>query len=394
MKKRLRIGIDGGCWLNQRGYGRYARSLLSALAQQNDDDLYVLFVDPQTAQVPDLPSRFESIVVPTSQPPAKAAGASSQRSLMDLWRMAWAVSRTPLDVFFFPSVYTFFPLLRPVRTVVAIHDVIAEHHTRIVFERRRAAILWRMKLALAIRQAHLVLTVSEHAQAGIIAHFGLAQEQVRVVLEAPDSIFQRLAAPRAPADMLPALPREGRYLLYVGGLSPHKNLPVLIEAYRRLIRSHAYDDLLLLLVGDYTGDVFHLSSESLHALVSRHGLEHRVFFTGFVPDEELVDLYNRAELLVLPSLEEGFGLPAVEAAACGTPVVASQVGPMAGLLGAGAWAFPPHDVEALTTGLHTLLQDPDRRRTMGEEGHRRVSAFSWQRAAAEVHSLFRELAES
>ena len=62
MKKRLRIGIDGGCWLNQRGYGRYARSLLSALAQQNDDDLYVLFVDPHTAQVPDLPSRLESIV--------------------------------------------------------------------------------------------------------------------------------------------------------------------------------------------------------------------------------------------------------------------------------------------------------------------------------------------
>lgn len=310
--------------------------------------------------------------------------------------MARTVARYPLDVFFFPSVYTFFPLIRPARAVVAIHDVIAEHHPNMVFPRRRLALFWRMKLAIAIRQARLIVTVSDHARDGIVEHFRLPPERVRVIPEAPDPIFRTLSHPRDPAELIPAcsLPRTGRYLLYVGGLSPHKNLHLLIEAYCRLIAEGESEDLRLLLVGDYRGDVFYSEYQDLRAAVARHGLEDRVCFTGFVPDEALVDLYNRAELLVLPSLEEGFGLPAFEAAACGTPVVASEVGPMATLLGSAAWTFPPHDVDVLINGLRTLLRDPARRRAMGAEGHQRAATFTWERAAAQAHAIFHELAEA
>jgi glycosyltransferase involved in cell wall biosynthesis len=126
--------------------------------------------------------------------------------------------------------------------------------------------------------------------------------------------------------------------------------------------------------------------------VERHRLQDHVFFTGFVPDEALVHLYNRADLLVLPSLEEGFGLPAMEAAACGTPVVASNVGPVGSLLGPAAWTFPPQDVQALAAGLQRLVSDPSRRRVMGEEGRRRAAILTWDRAAAEAHALFQEVA--
>jgi glycosyltransferase involved in cell wall biosynthesis len=391
----LRIGLDGGCWLNRRGYGRYARSLLSALAQRDDGDRYVLFLDRETAAAPDLPASFERVVVPTRLPPAQAASASGRRDVMDLWRMAWAVARSSLDVFFFPSVYTFFPLLRPIRTLVTIHDVIAEHHPQMVFAQRRLAWFWRIKLALAVRQAHCILTVSDHAREGIVAHFRLPPERVRVILEAPDAIFQPLAAPRDPADLLPtcSLSPSSQFLLYVGGLSPHKNLPVLIEAYRRLVSEGEFADLRLLLVGDYTGDVFYSAYADLRAQVTRHGLAHRICFTGFVADDVLVDLYNRAALLVLPSVEEGFGLPAIEAAACGTPVVASEVGPVAALLGPAVWTFPPHDVDTFTEGLRRLLRDPLRRQTMGTEGRFRASTFTWERAAAQLHGLLRELGE-
>ena len=388
----LRIGVDGGCWLNRRGYGRYTRSLLSALAQRDDGDRYVLFLDRETAAASDLPANFERVVVPTRRPPAQAASASGRREVMDLWRMAWAVARSPLDVFFFPSVYTFFPLLRPIRTVVAIHDVIAEHHPQMVFARRRLAWFWRIKLALAVRQAHCILTVSDHAREGIVSHFRLPGERVRVILEAPNPIFRPLATPRDPVDLLPAcaLPPGSQFLLYVGGLSPHKNLSVLIEAYRRLVSTEEFADLRLLLVGDYAGDVFYSAYADLRAQVARHGLTHRVCFTGFVPDDVLVDLYNRAALLVLPSVEEGFGLPAIEAAACGTPVVVSEVGPVATLLGPAAWIFPPHEVDTLTDGLRLLLRDPLRRRIMGAEGRRRASAFTWERAAAQLRELWQE----
>lgn len=388
------IGLDGGCWLNRRGYGRYAKNLLRALARRDDGDRYVLFVDPETARQPDLPDRFEVVVVPTRVAPAQAASASGRRALGDLWRMGRAVARRSVDVFFFPSVYTYFPLPPRTRAVVAIHDVIAERHPKMVFARRRLELFWRLKVALAIRQARLILTVSDHSRDGILQHFGLRPEKVRVILEAPDPVFRPLSSPRDPTDLLPAagLPRGCRYLLYVGGISPHKNLPLLVEAYRRLVADGGLDGLRLLLVGDYTGDVFYSAHEPLRAEIARHGLDGRVCFTGFVPDEALVDLYNRAELLVLPSVEEGFGLPAFEAAACGTPVVASDTGPVGSLLGPAAWTFPPHDVRALTDGLRMLLQDPPRRRSMGDEGLRRVAAFSWDRAAAEAHALFRELA--
>lgn len=389
----MRVGIDGGCWLNKRGYGRYARSLLTALARRDDGDEYVLFVDPETARDPSLPARFATVVVPTHHPPARAASASGRRELIDLLRLGWAVARCRLDVFFFPSAYTFFPLLRPVPAIVAIHDVIAERHPKTVFAGRRFELFWKVKLAIAIRQARLILTVSDHARDGILDRFKLPQERVRFILEAPDTIFRPLPLPRDPAEILPAcsLPRDGRYLLYVGGISPHKNLHVLIEAYRRLVAGGEFPTLRLLLVGDHAGDVFYSAYESLRADVSRHGLQDRVCFTGFVADEALVDLYNRADLVVLPSLEEGFGLPAFEAAACGTPVVVSEVGPASSLLGRAAWSFPPRDVEALTNGLRSLLADPERRREMGDEGRRRTADLSWERAAAQLQGLFREV---
>src|SRR5260370_40080603 len=181
----MRIGIDGGCWLNRRGYGRYSRGLLSALARHDAADEYFIFLDRETARAPDLPSRFQKVVVPTGQPPARAASAAGRRSVRDLGRMGWAVARCPLDVFFFPSVYTFFPLLRPLRAIVVIHDVIAEHYPRMVLGRRSLAFLWRLKFAPAILQAPVILSVSDYARRGIMDHFVLPPEPVRPGHEAP-----------------------------------------------------------------------------------------------------------------------------------------------------------------------------------------------------------------
>jgi len=393
----MRIGIDGGCWLNRRGYGRYTRGLLSALARHDSNDEYFIFVDRETARTPDLPMRFQKVIVSTSQPPATAASAAGHRIIRDLCRMSWAVARSPLDVFFFPSVYTFFPLFRPLRAIVVIHDVIAEHYPDMVLGRRSLALLWRLKLDLAIWQAPVILTVSDYARRGIIDHFGLAPERVRTVHEAPDPIFRPLVAPRNPADLLPGckLPRDqGRYLLYVGGLSPHKNLHLLIEAFQRLLVHGELHNLRLLIVGDYQADVFRSAYQSLRQEVHQKRLEDRVCFTGYVPDEVLVDLYNLADLLILPSLEEGFGLPAFEAAACGTPVVTSSAGPAASLLGPAALAFPPNDLQVLTEGLRHLLGDPARRRAMGEAGRERARSFSWEQAAAQTHMALLEVGSS
>ena len=176
----------------------------------------------------------------------------------------------------------------------------------------------------------------------------------------------------------------------MGGLSPHKNLRVLIEAFRRI--APRFPTLRLLLVGDYSGDVFFSAYAELKRQVEQNDLLDRVCFTGYIDDPSLVELLNRAELLVMPSLEEGFGLPAFEAAACGTPSVVSEVGPAAALLADAVVAFPPHDVDALTAALDAILADPTRRQRMASAALKHSGEFSWQRSAAEFAVLLREVA--
>ena len=388
----LRIGIDGGCWSNWRGYGRYTRNLLSALATRDDGNEYLMFMDRESAAANDLPPGFKAVAVELSEAPGTAASADGRRSIVDLLRMSRAVARHRLDAFFFPSVYTYFPLIRSVPTIVAIHDVIAERHPEMIFPNPRAQFFWRAKLALARRQAQMILTVSDHARAGICEQFKLPDRKVRVILEAHDPLFRVMPEARDPAEILTGhgLTPGLRYLIYVGGLSPHKNLKVLVEAFRRI--APRFPTLRLLLVGNFSGDVFFSAYTELKRQVEQNDLTSQICFTGFVDDASLIELLNRAELLVLPSLEEGFGLPAFEAAACGTPSVVSEVGPAASLLQDAVIAFSPHDVDALTSSLDTVLADPARRQQMAAAALARSAEFSWQRAAAEFSTLLQEVA--
>ena len=388
----LRIGIDGGCWSNWRGYGRYTRNLLSALAARDDGNEYLMFLDAESAAANDLPPGFQPVVVALNEAPGKAASAAGRRSVVDLLRMSRAVARYRLDAFFFPSVYTYFPLIRPVPAIVAIHDVIAERHPGMIFPNARAQFFWRAKLALAHRQARMILTVSEHAATGIREQFGIADKKLRVILESHDPVFRVLPEARDPSELLPghALTPGLRYLVYVGGLSPHKNLGVLIEAFRRV--APRFPTLRLLLVGDYSGDVFYSAYADLKRQVDQNNLSGQVCFAGFIDDATLIELLNRTELLVMPSLEEGFGLPAFEAAACGTPSVVSEVGPAPSLLKDAVIAFPPRDVDALVSALNAVLGDPARRERMAAAALARSREFSWQRSAAEFSALLTEVA--
>ena len=233
--RRLQIGIDGTSWTDRRGIGRYTRSLLTALARRSDSHHYVAFIDPETAARSEFPSAFEKIVVPTRRPPSRAASPSSRRDVRDVLRMSLAVARRSLDVFFFPSTFGYFPLLRPTRVVLSLHDVIAYRYPELLFASPRFSFFSRVKHWMALRQAHVILTGSEYARAKILGHLGLHRMRVRVILDAPADIFRPLAQPGDPADLLGAcsLPRDSRYVLYVGAVGVQKNLPVSRTEARR-----------------------------------------------------------------------------------------------------------------------------------------------------------------
>jgi glycosyltransferase involved in cell wall biosynthesis len=389
----MRIGIDGTCWLNRRGYGRFARELVGGLAALDGGVEYTLVVDFDPAQAPPVPPGIQVLPVVTRRPAARAAAAAGRRSLPDMWAVSRAISRERFDIVFFPSAYTYVPVTGPGQVVVVVHDVIAEQFPEHVFPTRLATTLWRLKLLAARRQADLVMTVSEASRKGISTHFGIPPDRIVVVPEAADPIFQPLPRDNVSGEVLRRFSLlDRRFLLYVGGISPHKNLGALLDAFAQLRRDPACSDCCLVLVGDYSGDVFYSAYDQLRQKAELLGLGDAVCFTGYVADEDLVHLYGAAEAFVLPSLLEGFGLPVIEAMACGAPVVASARGALPEVVGPAGLLFDPDRPGDLYDVLHRVLTDAGLRGRLRHLGPQRAAEFSWDRAARTALSAFRSLA--
>ncbi len=390
-----RVGIDGACWLNRRGYGRFARGLVRQLVTLREDIEYTLLVDFDPAHAPELPAGVRVVRIPTHQPATRAAAAEGRRSLRDLWAASRAISRERFDLIFFPSAYTYVPVFGPGRIVVVIHDVIPEQFPREVFPTRADAVQWWLKLLAARWQADAVVTVSEASKRGIVEEFGIAGERIAVISEGTDPTFRLLPQGEQMNEILArwSLNRR-RFLLYVGGISPHKNLGTLLEAFAQLRRDAGYRDFRLVLVGDYTGDVFYSAYDDLRRQARALGVDDAVVFTGYVDDADLAYLYNAAAAFVLPSLLEGFGLPAVEAMACGTPVVANARGALPEVIGPAGVLFHSERRGDLEAALRRVLTDQRLQAHLRQAGPERAATFTWDRAARETLAAFRVLNSS
>jgi alpha-1,3-rhamnosyl/mannosyltransferase len=359
-------------------------------------DRFICFLDRRAAEHFDVRRHnVEPLVVDLAASPTLAASADSRRSVADLLRLSRAVWRTRPDVFFSPSVYSFFPLPPGMRAVITIHDTIVERFPELTLPSRASRLFWRLKVRAALAQATLVLTVSEYSAKEIASVLRVAPRDIRIATEAPAAAFRPSAD--ADVDRVAArlgLPEGRRWIIYVGGFNPHKNVDAAVRAHARLARSLGGQAPLLVLVGPIDEDVFHGSAAAIRQVVAEEGTGELVRWTGFLPDEDLRHLYSGATALVLPSSAEGFGLPAVEAASCGTPVVATTASPLPDLLAGAGFFVPPHDVEGLSRALLQLCTDTSVRRAMSAAAIERSHALNWNRTADAVLSALREACRS
>jgi glycosyltransferase involved in cell wall biosynthesis len=374
----MRVGVDAMGWANRRGYGRFARNAVGRLVELDAETTYLLYVDEETAADARLPVGVELRVVPLRRVPLDAASADSSRPIADLLRLTTAVRRDRLDAFLFPSLQTYFPVLGT-PTVVGLHDTIPEELPHLTMGSRRARTFWRAKQGLAIRRASRLFTVSEASRQALTTRLGLAPGRVAVVPEAPDPLF----ATRSPQEVAKSrravgLKTDEPYLLYAGGISPHKDIETLIDAFANVRQGR------LVLVGDLESETYVSAAASVRERIAAHGVGDDVLLPGYVDDEILAGLYSGAAAVVIPSLGEGFGLPAVEAARCGAPLVLSDLPAHRETMDGAALYFPPGNADALASRLREVLSEP---RDLGERARRAVADRTWNPAAERLRTL-------
>jgi glycosyltransferase involved in cell wall biosynthesis len=379
----MRIAVDATCWHNRRGYGRHARALLRAVVRLDPANQYTLFLDSTDPAEP-MPEGCEVRVNESSVPTVEAASADGHRSLSDMARQARAFSSNEFDVVLFPTIYSFVPTYGRARKLVMMHDVIADMFPKLTVPKWTSRLFWNLKVLIGRMQADALITVSNYSRDCIVKHFGTDAKRVSVVSEAADPIFRRLddSTPTAKLREL-GLDGDRRMVVYLGGFSPHKNLEELVAAFGRTAKREDAGDPMLVMVGDTHTDAFHTIFERVSALVETLGIKDRVVFTGYLADEDVVALLNRATVLVLPSLMEGFGLPAVEASACGCPVIATRESPLPELLGEGGIYIEPNQA-AIASALSQVLADDALRARMREHGMAAAQRLTWDDAARQL----------
>lgn len=354
------------------GIARYGYQLVRAIARRQERDEIMLVLNPGP------PGRFDLAPL-ASRPginivPTQARPFSVREQLLlprELRRLHPSVSHFP---------YPVMPCLAPRPFVLTVHDVIPARLPH--FFTRRKRILYRASMSLALRAASVVICISQATLADLKTTFRVEANRILVIPEGVDGSFS--PRPKAETDAVRALYRlPESYILYVGSNKPHKNLPALVEACSR-----ARLKTTLVIAG-----IEDPRYPETRRAVERWQMQRRVLFLGQVKEEELPALYSGAEAFVFPSLYEGFGLPPLEAMACGVPVACSDIPSLRETAGDAACYFDPASIESMAGALARLVTDRQAREEFRWRGLRRAAELTWDAAAQRTVEAYRLAAQ-
>jgi glycosyltransferase involved in cell wall biosynthesis len=304
------------------------------------------------------------------------------------WRLGWdLVRKLREDMPDLLHVQYTAPLACPVPVVVSVHDVSFLEHPE-YFTRARATQL-QITVGRTVRRAAKILTCSEFSRRSILKVYGdIEEDKVVVAPNAAASQFRPISREAASAYVRERMKIGSPFILSVGDLQPRKNQIGLIKAFARLVRAYPQLPHRLVFAGKETW-----FAHRVHEAAGESGVSERIQFIGFVPDSDLLQLYNACELFAFPSFYEGFGLPPLEAMACGRAVVCAHTSAMPEVVDGAAILFDPFTVDEIVRAMADLLLDAELRARMERLGLQRAAYFSWQRCAERTIGVFREVAE-
>lgn len=382
----MKIGIDARFLTHPQrgGFKTYTENLIAALGEVDSENEYILYLDRPPNEESKLPHRpnFAARIVPGLLP---VVGM--------VWReqfgLARQVIRDRLDLFHAPSLTA--PLRLACPLVVTIHDMIwffAEKFSsgkpRSV-QRRLMDGYYRVVPQLVVHRAAAILTVSQAAKNDIIQHLGLAPDQIIVTCEAASPVFHHIDDVSRIEKIRCRYDVNSPFILGIGSADSRKNIPTLIKAYSLLpVTLRAMYRLVIVWTHD-------LMEAELGKQVAQMNLIDDVRFVRQVTNEDLALLYNAASLFAFPSLYEGFGLPLLEAMACGTPIVTANNSSIPEIVDDAALLVEAKDAKAIADAIASVLTDEAIYATLKQRGSKRAAAFSWEKCARETLTAYRQV---
>lgn len=359
----FRVGINAHLLAIGAGYRRAGihQYIYQVLCHLPPESKYIVF------------TRFAGQLAKPGMDIVRSRWPTQRRGVRILWEQLawpWLVQQHQIDLLH--SMAFVLPAWLPAPAVVTVYDLSFMHYPESFPPLQR----WYLQrqTAQACRRARRVITISESARQDVHRFFGVPLAHIDVVTPGVDPMYRPLS-PKEIQGFRQAHHLPPRFVLHVGTLQPRKNIPLLLAAFAQL----PLPDVHLVLVGG-KGWLY----EEIFAQVAALDLQERVHFAGYVPDEALPLWYNAADLLAFPSLYEGFGMPVVEAMACGTPVVAANTSSVPEAAGEAGLLFDPHNAAELTERMTAVLQNGVLAATMHDKGLAQARQFSWQRAGVET----------
>ncbi|MDO5690960.1 MAG: glycosyltransferase family 1 protein [Pseudomonadota bacterium] len=365
----MRVGVDARLMAEPiTGIGRYTWEMVRALQQQPELELRLYLPRPVMGDNPSA----SCTTLRTARMPGRPGKMLWSQTLLPLW-----AARDQVQVFWGPTHRLPARLPARIARVVTIHDLVWRHAGATM--RPLSRLLERALMPHAVAQADVVMADSAHTAADIEAEFPQTRDKVRVVHPAASRL-----PPALGLEALRPLGITRPYVLFVGTLEPRKNLPRLLQAFAALPADLRASHQLVVAGGQGWGGV------DLPRAVAALGLQDTAVLPGYVSDQVLATLYAHARCLAMPSLHEGFGLPLVEAMACGVPVITSNLSSMPEVAQDAGLLVNPLQVQEITAALHALLGDFALHARLAARAGHHAQRFNWQHAAQQARLIFEE----
>lgn len=373
----MNIGIDirAARWYRGTGIGTYTYQLINALNNSNYDNTFTLFSDNTNLDL-NFKSNFKLVTLPTIQ----------SNNFWDNVKIPATLTPDMADIYHTPQNGIGLPTNHDVPFVITLHDTIPLHMPETVGENYLN--LFNTHMKSIIDRCDGIITVSEFSRQDISKDFNFPKEKIHVTYLASEPIYKPTCKHICTNILKKHYFIPNNYILYVGGFSPRKNISGLIEAFS-LIKNKLPKDMYLVIAGTKG------KSYSIYkALTDKLNLSDRVLFPGFIEMEHMPYLYGGATLLVYPSFYEGFGLPPIEAMACGTPVIASNVTSIPEILEDSALLCDPYDIDLLGESILSVILDKNLTESLINKGFSKASSLSWNFTAKQTMSAYAKIISS